>query len=412
MLRIGILFEDTPSVGGAFYQNLNNIKLIIKELSSQHQILIVTTSRTSKSYLELNLRNLKNVSIHFFDFARIRLITLEVRRILAKQLCAFAFIRESLLKNSFEKFFLDMSIDIIFVMSPSHKSLYITSIPIVSNVWDLAHREWPEFKEAGGLGEWLLREEIFSHILPRSFRIITNSTYLRSELLRIYGLYDYKIKILPLCPQNNLPPSPSLDHSQYCAFNHLKPYVIYPAKFWPHKNHCYILEALALLRDINNVQISAIFVGNHSGTEDDLSRIREFVKMRDLDSQVAIFADFSWEQLKSCYENSLALVMPTYFGPTNIPVLEAFQLGVPVIYSDLPGFQEEYGNACIYVDLSDPNSLRSALLRLYKETGQSCAGVNSGHNFLSKSRANAAGVYTSIIYEFSSINRARIKRSI
>ena len=386
--------------------------LIIKELSSQHQIFIVTTSRTSKSYLELNFRSLKHVSIYLFHFSRIRLITFEVRRILAKQLCAFSSIRESLLRNSFEKYFLDMSIDIIFVMSPSHKSLYITSIPIVSNVWDLAHREWPEFKEAGGLGEWLLREEIFSHILSRSFRIITNSTYLRSELLRIYGLYDYKIKILPLCPQNDLPSSALPDHSEYCGFTHLKPYVIYPAKFWQHKNHCYILEALAMLRDIDNIHISAIFVGNNAGTEDGLSRIREFIKTRDLDSQVAIFTDFSWEQLKLCYQNSLALVMPTYFGPTNIPVLEAFQLGVPVIYSDLPGFQEEYGNACTYVDLSDPSSLRLALLTLYKEAGQSFAGVQSGHNFLSHSRAKATGVYSSIINEFSSINRALTERSI
>ena len=38
------------------------------------------------------------------------------------------------------------------------------------------------------------------------------------------------------------------------------------------------------------------------------------------------------EEISYLYKNCLAVVMPTYFGPTNIPPLEAFKLGIPTIY--------------------------------------------------------------------------------
>ena len=37
--------------------------------------------------------------------------------------------------------------------------------------------------------------------------------------------------------------------------------------------------------------------------------------------------------------------MPTYFGPTNIPPLEAFLLKVPVIYSGIIGLKEFVPNS-------------------------------------------------------------------
>ena len=49
--------------------------------------------------------------------------------------------------------------------------------------------------------------------------------------------------------------------------------------------------------------------------------------------------------------------MPTYFGPTNIPPLEAFSLNVPVCYSDLDGLREQVGEAAFLMNLKNPESL-------------------------------------------------------
>lgn len=400
-MKIAIYLEETPASGGAFYQSINNTNQALEELASFNEVLIICSNLESKKYLKLHLNESYDVSIEVFTIRKLRLLYLEATRLLAKSLCILSSVREFLLKNSFESFFFRRNIDLIIFMSPSPKSLYLSKIPIVTTVWDLAHRERSEFQEAGGLGEWFVREEIFKGVLPRSLCVITNSMYLKQELVRIYGLYDHKIKILPLCPQVTAPPpascAPDTPHST------TSPYIIYPAKFWPHKNHTYILDALALIRDLDNINISAIFVGDKTGTEKHLAHIHYRITCLRLENQVSFQNDLNWVQLQQLYRQSLALVMPTYFGPTNIPVLEAFQLRVPVIYSDLPGFKEEYGLACSYVDLSDPHSLRNAILSIYNEPSRSLPGIQAGHEFLAESYQASIGVYSKIIKEYSHI---------
>ena len=59
----------------------------------------------------------------------------------------------------------------------------------------------------------------------------------------------------------------------------------------------------------------------------------------------------------------LTLVMPTFFGPTNSPPLEAFSLGVPILYSDLIGLKDIVA-AALFLDLDDPGSLAQNLKNL------------------------------------------------
>ena len=58
--------------------------------------------------------------------------------------------------------------------------------------------------------------------------------------------------------------------------------------------------------------------------------------------------------------------MPTYFGPTNLPPLEAFKLGIPVIYPDIKEMREQIGNAAKFINLLDPKSLTIQIKNLYK----------------------------------------------
>ena len=56
--------------------------------------------------------------------------------------------------------------------------------------------------------------------------------------------------------------------------------------------------------------------------------------------------------------------MPSYFGPTNIPPLEAFSLGVPVIYPSDEFYLEQVGDAALKMDLDKPLSLSENIIRL------------------------------------------------
>src|SRR5262249_13423975 len=73
------------------------------------------------------------------------------------------------------------------------------------------------------------------------------------------------------------------------------------------------------------------------------------------------------EDVPPLYQGAAALVMPTYGGPTNLPPLEAVTLGCPVIYSDLPEFREQMGDAALYCDLNDVSNLANHLAALMRD---------------------------------------------
>ena len=52
--------------------------------------------------------------------------------------------------------------------------------------------------------------------------------------------------------------------------------------------------------------------------------------------------------------------MPTYFGPTNLPPLEAWLLGRPLVYS--ARCREQAGDAALLVDPDDARALADALI--------------------------------------------------
>ena len=51
--------------------------------------------------------------------------------------------------------------------------------------------------------------------------------------------------------------------------------------------------------------------------------------------------------------------MPTYFGPTNLPPLEAWAFGKPLVYSRL--FADQVRNAAILIDPDNVQELASAM---------------------------------------------------
>jgi len=73
------------------------------------------------------------------------------------------------------------------------------------------------------------------------------------------------------------------------------------------------------------------------------------------------------EDMAALYTLSAGLVMPTFFGPTNIPPLEAWYFGRPVITSDLRGAQEQNGDAGLLVDPRSPKAMADAMLRLWRD---------------------------------------------
>ena len=105
------------------------------------------------------------------------------------------------------------------------------------------------------------------------------------------------------------------------------------------------------------------------------------------------------------YKQSLALVMPTYLGPTNIPPLEAFFYETPVCYSDTPFFRESMTDSVFFMDLRDPNSLVRKLLIIKNDKIVTKDKIDKGKDFLDS--WNDIDFYNKLLEIFSDYKNIR-----
>jgi glycosyltransferase involved in cell wall biosynthesis len=251
------------------------------------------------------------------------------------------------------------------------------SVPYITTVWDLAHRSQPYFPEVSITGwDWEGRERTYRSVLPRASFILTGTNAGKSEIVRYYGVNPENVIVVPF-------PAPVFaieDHRQGILDIHKKygirgDFLIYPAQFWPHKNHVNILIALALLKRNKGMTIEMVFTGSDKGNA---RYVHEKINELGLHDQVHMLGFVPREDLRAFYSKALALTFASFFGPDNMPPLEAFALGCPVIASRVSGAQEQLGDAALLFEPADPEDLASAIFTLSQDQQMRARMIQKG----------------------------------
>jgi len=153
-------------------------------------------------------------------------------------------------------------------------------------------------------------------------------------------------------------------------------YLFYPAQFWAHKNHMTLLLALKTLKDKHKLVVPLVFVGSDFGNR---PYIEEQIKALGLEEQVQILGFVEQSEMIALYKHALALTYVTFFGPENLPPLEAMALGCPVIASDVIGADEQLGSAAMLVDPASPEDIAASIAKLSGSTKVRSRLVSRGH---------------------------------
>jgi glycosyltransferase involved in cell wall biosynthesis len=274
----------------------------------------------------------------------------------------FLFKKFGLSRSCIENRFLKDSIDLIYFLSPDLLSLGLSRIPYIFTLWDLGHLERMEFPEISYDRSFEIREELYSHSLKKAFKVIVDSSYSKKYTREAYNIDCKRLKVLKYLPSIRSNNNRFYDIKKIYKINNN--YIFYPAIMMPHKNHIYILKAVKILKEEENILLDIIFSGSDRGN---LSYILDKAKEYGISQQLKYIGFAPDEHIPCLYQQSLSLVMPTYLGPTNVPPLEAFFYKVPVCYSDTEFFREQVGDAVFYMDLFQPRSLSQHLLTLVRE---------------------------------------------
>lgn len=252
-------------------------------------------------------------------------------------------------KSAFNKALYDYHIDLAWFLTPGYVPC---DQPFFYTVWDLQHRRQSFFPEVSVTGSTFEdREKHYTAVLPKAATVIVSNQTAKQEVIRFYGLPDERVATLTL-------PTPSwvLDSTSQASVIPAgihSPYLFYPAQFWPHKNHIVLLHALKKLRG-RGENIDLVFTGSDKGNA---AYIKSVVHDLGLHNSVHFCGFVGRAELRALYSNAYALVFPSFFGPDNIPPLEAAALGCPVIMADVAGAQEQMYGAALFFDPRNEDEL-------------------------------------------------------
>lgn len=258
--------------------------------------------------------------------------------------------------------------DVIIFPLSSYLCLHINTKTIVA-IHDLQHRINPQFPEVSAGGRWEYREYLYQNIVKKASILLADSLVGKEDIVRYYKTNKDKIHILSYLPPSYLQTDISSNKSKQIlkTLGIKGGYIFYPAKFWPHKNHLRLLKAV---EEVNKNKVKPISLVVTGSKNTDLSTFPEFsnyVEENQLTNHVHCLGYVNNQQISALYKNSIALAMPTFFGPTNIPVLEAWKMKTPVIYSDIRGCREQLGNAGLLINPLSSSDIASKIMTLLKK---------------------------------------------
>lgn len=242
---------------------------------------------------------------------------------------------------------------------PTARSFQIPVASLVS-IHDLMHRYERRFPESASRWEYYNREINLPNICKWSQGVLVDSEVGRQHVAESYNLAINRIHVLPYIPPRYVLKAetpPDFD----ARYNLPAKFIFYPAQFWEHKNHKKLIEAVSILKS-ELPDLKLVLTGSPKNAYE---KVVEMIRGLKLTDDVVILGYVPDDDMPEFYRRARALVMPTYYGPTNIPPLEAFSLGCPVAISSVYAMPEQAGGAALLFDPESVEEIADCIKRLW-----------------------------------------------
>jgi glycosyltransferase involved in cell wall biosynthesis len=207
--------------------------------------------------------------------------------------------------------------------------------PLVQTLLDVQHLDLPHLFSPA---ERLYRRHYYDGAARRATAVITISEFAKKQIVSHLGLDPEHVFVAPLgVGLTTFTPN----------FGDREPFVYYPARGWPHKNHQRLIEAMTILRE-THPDLRLVLTG---GALDSLGAVPEWVEVRGLVPSA---------EVGRLYRTASALVFPSLYEGFGLPPLEAMASGCPVAVSTAGSLPEVCGDAAVLFDPTDPEAIARA----------------------------------------------------
>jgi glycosyltransferase involved in cell wall biosynthesis len=199
--------------------------------------------------------------------------------------------------------------------------------------------------------------------LKRPHLVLLHQTNTASD--RIRARFGYNGAAV-LCPNAVSEFAGPANHSDNMP-DALKPFeqrfkLFYLTRYYPHKNIEAIVETFRQHR--NDLRDAVAFITIAADQHPGARRLLESIERHGLNNHIVNVGPLPQEELGDWFSHCDALLMPTLLESFSGTYLEAMHYGLPILTSDLDFAHEICGDAALYFDPTDTDSLRGTILRL------------------------------------------------
>jgi alpha-1,3-rhamnosyl/mannosyltransferase len=265
---------------------------------------------------------------------------------------------------------------------PNYVGEPLAHSPYVPVIFDFGFLKHPETLQ--GRDHVFLRRYV-PGTLKRASRIVVISEYMKNDLHQAFGVPLEKIAVV----------RPAVDHGVFRAdipeiartavrkkYGLEGGYIFSLSTLEPRKNFPRLIEAYASLPEDLRKRFPLVIAGGKGWKNRD---IFEMVARRGVEERVRFLGYVAEEDRAPLYGEASVFALPSLYEGFGMPVLEAMACGTPVVTSPGGALPEAGGEAVMYVDPLDPESIAkgiaSVLTRPELRERLSTAGIKRAGEF-------------------------------
>jgi glycosyltransferase involved in cell wall biosynthesis len=242
---------------------------------------------------------------------------------------------------------------------------YVKNKPVVITVHDMIYELFPEYFPDDPFPAYK------KDLIKIAHKIIANSENTKRDLIKIHNVPADKIEVIYLgCSFNKR----DLDIKKNM---HLpEEYILFVGERKNYKNFIFFMNSIApLTKKHKNMEV--ICTGNKDFSDSE----RALIDSLNLSKRVSHYS-VSDDLLIELYKKATVFVFPSLYEGFGIPILEAFSAGCPVACSNKGSLPEVAGDAAVFFDPKDEDSICNAVDQLISDKAFRNGLINKGYERL------------------------------